>query len=214
MDRTTAAQKTTCQCHVRHRRCKRIVITGGPGAGKTAVLEMIRRALCPHVAVLPEAAGIIFKGGFWRRTSVTAKKAAQRAIFHVQRESERLVEDEREYAVALCDRGSLDGLAYWPSTRASFFKELDTDEETELARYYAIIHLRTPSKMSGYDHSNPLRIENPEEAMIIDDKIKSVWRRHPHRHIIESRTEFLEKANLAIELLKKELPKCCLKVHG
>ena len=63
-----------------------IVLTGGPGAGKTAVLEMLRRVVCPHVAILPESAGILFSGGFWRGTSIDAHKSAQRAIFHVQRE--------------------------------------------------------------------------------------------------------------------------------
>ena len=27
---------------------RRIVLTGGPGAGKTAVLEMMRKTLCEH----------------------------------------------------------------------------------------------------------------------------------------------------------------------
>ncbi len=31
-----------------------MVLTGGPGAGKTAILELVRRTLCPHVALLPE----------------------------------------------------------------------------------------------------------------------------------------------------------------
>jgi len=36
----------------------RIVVTGGPGAGKTAVLEIARRELA-HVEILPEAATIV-----------------------------------------------------------------------------------------------------------------------------------------------------------
>lgn len=38
---------TTCQCKKNHHKGKRVVITGGPGAGKTAVLEMVRHVLCP-----------------------------------------------------------------------------------------------------------------------------------------------------------------------
>ena len=40
-----------------------MVLTGGPGAGKTAVLEVVRRTFCEHVTVLPEAASILFMGG-------------------------------------------------------------------------------------------------------------------------------------------------------
>jgi adenylate kinase len=34
---------------------RRVVLTGGPGAGKTALLELIRQSFCSHVKVLPEA---------------------------------------------------------------------------------------------------------------------------------------------------------------
>jgi len=37
-----------------------VVLTGGPGAGKTAFLEIARRNFCEHIAVLPEAASIVF----------------------------------------------------------------------------------------------------------------------------------------------------------
>jgi hypothetical protein len=41
-----------------------VAVTGGPGAGKTAVLELAARSLCEHVAILLEAATIVFGGGF------------------------------------------------------------------------------------------------------------------------------------------------------
>ena len=36
------------------------MLTGGPGAGKTATLEMIKDAFCDHVKVVPEAASVVF----------------------------------------------------------------------------------------------------------------------------------------------------------
>ena len=78
---------TACACTIRHQR-KRIVLTGGPGAGKTAVLELVRQQFCAHVQVLPEAAGIVFGGGFPRTGSLEWRRSAQRAIFFVQRELE------------------------------------------------------------------------------------------------------------------------------
>ena len=67
---------------------RRVVLTGGPGAGKTAVLELIRLFFCVHVRTLPEAAGIVFGGGFPRSDRQVLRQAAQRAIYHVQRELE------------------------------------------------------------------------------------------------------------------------------
>ena len=58
---------------------------------------MAKKVLCDHVVVLPEAATIVFGGGFWRLESASAKMAAQRAIFHVQREMEYLVVGEKAH---------------------------------------------------------------------------------------------------------------------
>jgi len=186
-----------------------VVLTGGPGAGKTAVLEIVKRNFCRHVAVLPEAASIVFGGGFWRRDTVAARKAAQRAIFHVQRELERMVEEEKEAAVTLCDRGTVDGLAYWPGSQRSFQEDLDFRRERELARYYMVIHLRTPSLEQGYNNDNPVRIESADQAAEIDARIDHVWKGHPNRFFIESEQNFLEKARNAIELIRQDLPACC-----
>ena len=56
-----AASAVPCACAEVHRR-RRVVLTGGPGAGKTAVLELIRRSFCRHVLVLPESAGPLVAG--------------------------------------------------------------------------------------------------------------------------------------------------------
>lgn len=193
-----------------HGSFRRVVLTGGPGAGKTAVLELARRSLCEHVAVLPEAASIVFGGGFPRRPSVPGRAAAQRAIARVQRELERWVEEEdARVTVALCDRGVLDGLAYWPGPPESFLAELSTTLEHELARYAAVIHLRTPPAGAGYDTRNPLRIETPEEAAALDARIEAVWRAHPRRFIVENAPDFLTKAQRALALFHAELPEGC-----
>lgn len=39
---------------------KFVVLTGGPGAGKTAVLELAKRRFTRDTAFLPEAASLIF----------------------------------------------------------------------------------------------------------------------------------------------------------
>jgi predicted ATPase len=101
-----------CKCREPHAH-RRIVLTGGPGAGKTAVLELIRQYFCAHVKVLPEAAGIVFGGGFPLGDALELRRAAQRAIFYVQRELEA-AGDANNPAIVLCDRGTVDGAAYWP----------------------------------------------------------------------------------------------------
>ena len=137
MPRSADRCTSTCTCAQRWHAPRLVVVTGGPGAGKTAVLEMARRSLCRHVVVLPEAAGIVFGGGFPRHSTDPARRAAQRAIFHIQRELERLTLEERQAAVVLCDRGTLDGVAYWPGAADDFFAELGIAPDLEIDRYQA-----------------------------------------------------------------------------
>lgn len=196
-----------CSCSAVHHP-RRIVLTGGPGAGKTAVLEMVRQSLCDHVHVLPEAASIVFGGGFPRHGDPTCRRAAQRAIFHVQRELE-ITGEAHNAAIVLCDRGTLDGLAYWPDPVEDFWEATGTTLETELALYDCVVHLRTPKGEHGYNHVNPVRTESARDAAEIDARILQVWNGHPRRFVIEATGEFLDKATRAVKILQAELPHCC-----
>jgi predicted ATPase len=210
MDPIVPVGSHACGCPTPDRPPRLVAVTGGPGAGKTAVLEMARRVFCRHVALLPEAAGIVFGGGFPRHPSPAGKKAAQRAIFHVQRAIEDAVIEVDGFEVALCDRGTLDGLAYWPGPPASFFAAMGTTVEAELARYHAVVHLETPPPNGGYRQDNTrLRVESADEADLIDDRIAAVWAAHPRRHIVKAQPDFLEKAVEALRRLRDEMPECC-----
>ena len=143
---------TACECSEIHER-RRVVLTGGPGAGKTALLELIRQSFCSHVKVLPEAAGVVFGGGFPREDDPACRRAAQRAIFYVQRELEA-AGDSHNPAIVLCDRGTVDGLAYWPGPPEEFWSSLDTTLDEELGRY----RCRHPSAHAG----GGTRLQPPE----------------------------------------------------
>lgn len=197
----------TCACNGQHDKHKVIVLTGGPGAGKTALLELVRQSFCEHVKVLPESAGILFGGGFPRGKTPILRRAAQRAIFFTQRELESIARAV-DGAIVLCDRGTVDSVAYWPGPE-EFFPSVGTTLDAELTRYDAVIHLRTPPPGKGYTHANPLRIETPEEACAIDERILQAWSTHRHRHIVDASANFLDKVARAIDVLRRELPACC-----
>lgn len=198
-----------CACVHDSSQTRLIAVTGGPGAGKSAVLELAARSFCSHVVILPEAATILFSGGFPRLPSATARSAAQRAIFRVQKELERLALEDGRFGMILCDRGTLDGIAYWPGEPKEFWNDLQATRDSELARYHAVLHLETPTAKEGYNHQNVVRIETPHEAHVIDLKIRSVWAGHPLRAIIPSTHDFPEKAFRALEWLRSQLPPCC-----
>ncbi len=173
------------------------------------MLEIVKRNFCEHAQVLPEAASIVFGGGFPRELSLAWSCAAQRAIFRVQRELERGAIEAGTGAVVLRDRGTVDSVAYWPLDAASFWPDVGTDLETELARYAAIIHLRTPPADGGYARTNPLRIETAREASAIDERIAAAWASHPRCAVVANAPDLLKKVANAVALIPEQVPPCC-----
>jgi predicted ATPase len=198
-----------CRCTAESHEPRLVVLTGGPGAGKTAVLEVAKRRFCEHVIVLPEAASIVFGGGFPRYDFPAARRGAQLAIFHVQDQMEGIEVARAHAAVVLCDRGVPDALAYWPGSEADFWRGAGTSLASALARYDAVIHLRTPSADGGYDRRNPLRIETAAEAAAIDARIEAAWSGHPRRVFVPSARDFVEKVRATLDAIEALIPDCC-----
>lgn len=183
----------------------KIAITGGPSGGKTTLIEALKKDLGNKAILVSEAASIIYKGGFPRIKSKVAALHTQRAIFFLQRELEGLGEDSAENKqLIVCDRGSLDGLAYWPFDESHFFTSLHTSKEIELARYDWIIHLDT-ANLENYDTTNPIRTESYQEALALNEKIKKAWDGHPQRLIISSKEDFLSKMQSSMMVIKNIL---------
>lgn len=201
---------TRCDCTMSaHAPAARVVLTGGPGAGKTAVLEVVRQHLCEHVAVLPEAASIVFGGGFPRQGDEVGRRASQRAIFHVQVELERLAVETGRAALILCDRGVVDGSIYWPGEPEDYWRNVGLTRAEALARYRTVIHLRTPAADRGYNHDNPVRTESALDAIALDERLLAAWGTHPHRVVVDSAESFLDKLSATLRVLRDELPTCC-----
>lgn len=205
---SSLAGNRECRC-TRPHVPRLVAVTGGPGAGKTAVLEVARRIYCSHVLVLPESATIVYGGGFPRLDTPAAKRRAQIAIAHIQDQMERIELDEGRAGLVICDRGILDGLAYWPYDETSYFHEVHLGRAEALARYAAVLHLRPPADGHGYDHDNRLRIETAREAADIDARIERAYAGHPDRHFVDSTADFIDKIATATAILDRYVPACC-----
>lgn len=184
---------------------KFLVLTGGPGAGKTAVMEAARQIFAQEVTILPEAASIVYSGGFPRQPSPHSVRSAQRAIAAVQAELEAFTLDDRKAPVALCDRGIVDGAAYWPDGAGSFFAAIGSTATEIFARYSTVIHLRTPCAGKGYDNSNPMRTESAEQARDLCRRIERAWDGHPNRLVVPATETFTEKLEQVTALIRSEL---------
>lgn len=184
----------------------KIALTGGPSGGKTTLAQALQKEFSSSLIVVPEAASIVFGGGWPRRKSQVGVQHQQKAIFFLQRELESLLYHENPDRLMVCDRGSLDGMAYWPGpgTGTDFLEAVNTTIEREIRRYDWLIHLDT-APASYYDVNNPLRNESFEEAWRLNEKIKEAWATHPQRFVIDNHESghFLEKLQRALLVIER-----------
>lgn len=178
----------------------KIAITGGPSGGKTTLIEALKNELGTKCAVVPEAASILYRGGWPRHKDPQAIVHAQKAIYYTQKELEDLVCVMSQKKLIVCDRGSLDSVAYWPENEEHFFKTFKSTKTEELARYDWVIHLDTASS-DFYDTSNVIRTESFQEAWDLNDKIKIAWDGHPRRVIITHNEDFLSKMTTSLAVI-------------
>jgi predicted ATPase len=184
------------------KRC-RIALTGGPGGGKTTAADLFRRELGPRVVIVPEAATILFGGGFPRLDDLDARRAAQTAIFHVQKNLEDTQSAAYPERVLLCDRGTVDGAAYWPGDPDGFFRAMGTSREVELQRYDAVVFFQTAA-IGGIsiEGGNPVRIESLKLAAEIDRRLREIWAAHPRLYIVPHSASFMQKINSGLAILQ------------
>ena len=191
-------------------RGRRIVLTGGPGGGKTTALDLFRREVGDSVVVVPEAATMLFAGGFPRVSEDACVRATQRAIYQVQRSLEKIVSFTAGERVQLCDRGAIDGAAYWPDRDlTSFFDEIDSTLEKELRRYDAVIFFQTAAAVGNGEvkSGNKTRTEGPEQAIALDRRLRELWSRHPQFTFVPNSESFFDKLHAGMIALRASLKK-------
>jgi len=187
---------------------RRIVLTGGPGGGKTTALDLFRRELKGKIASVPEAATMIFSGGIARSLDEEVTCSQQIAIFNLQRNLEDIQRKMSPDCLILCDRGGLDGLAYWPGPDEEFFKTMNTTLQDELARYDAVIFFETAAK-SGQEikSNNPIRNESEQTAIMLDQRLQQIWSQHPNFNLVSSSESFIKKVMFGIMTIEKVINK-------
>ena len=182
----------------------KIVITGGPCAGKSTALSWINNAFTSKgytVLIVPETATELITGGVapWTTNTNGDYQICQMSL---QIEKERIFELAAknmpgDRILIVCDRGALDNRAYMNDEE--FARVLDAVHlnAVELRDYYdAVFHLVTAAKGAEQFYTkdnNAARYESVEEARALDDRLIAAWNGHPHLRIIDNATAFEEK---------------------
>ena len=182
----------------------KIVITGGPCAGKTTAMSWIQSnftKLGYTVLFVPETATELITGGVAPWTC-GSNMEYQKCQMQLQLEKEKIFEQGAltmpgEKILIVCDRGTLDNKAYLTELEFAYIMENLKCNEVELRdRYDAVFHLVTAAKGAEKFYTtanNSARTENEEQAVILDDKLIAAWTGHPHFRIIDNATDFEDK---------------------
>jgi len=183
----------------------KIVITGGPCAGKTTAMSWIQNAftgLGYYVVFIPETATELITAGIapWILESNLDYQTCQMKL---QLEKEKIYCDGAQKVfnydkiLVVCDRGAIDNKAYMTDLEFSQAMTRLQLNETELRdEYDAVFHLVTAAKGAEEFYTlsnNQARTETVEEAAAMDDKLISAWTGHPHLRIIDNSVGFEEK---------------------
>ena len=196
----------------------KIVLTGGPCAGKTQFLSRLMQVLESRgyfVYTIFEAATSLILNGIKPSESMTLEEF-QSFVLEMQLNNEDLFEKVTQHhdpdkVIIFCDRGIMDNCAY--VDKETVFKNMLRKKGLTFAdvysRYDAVLHLVTaadgaekfyqwndPSKIDV--GNNAARSESPEEAREKDKKTLNAWIGHHHLRVFDNSTNFEGKINRVI----------------
>lgn len=184
----------------------KIVLTGGPCAGKTTALSRIEEELTERgyrVIIVSESATELIKAGI-RPFGDNAFHYLnfQRLILEYQLDKEKMYEraasmtPEEEKVVLVYDRGVMDNKAYVPKEFHTLVEERELSELELLDNYDMVLHLVTAADGCPEFYTlenNQARSESVEEAIALDKKTQEAWLGHNRLVVIDNSTSFEDK---------------------
>ena len=186
---------------------KRIVLTGGPCAGKTTALVRIIEhfsSLGFKVFTIPEVPTLFTQAGM---NYLTKNKGffyeGEKATLEIQLALEdkfmRMAQECVKPSIIVCDRGAMDISAYMePEVWEQITRAVGTSTPELRDRYDAVLHLVSAADGAEQYYTtanNAQRYEQMNEeglriARGLDKKVIHAWTGHPHLRVINNHVDF------------------------
>ena len=193
------------------KRIVRIVLTGGPAAGKTTLISRILKEFKSEdgwkVITIPETATELISGfGIGPFPNCMSMEDFQYYVIEDQLHKERLAlraaeAVPEEKVLVVYDRAVFDDKAYiddeqFARTLAHFGKT----EEEMYGHYDAVLHLVSCAKGAeyAYNYGNAARYESVEDARQMDDRTLRAWQGHHALYVVDNSVDFEDKINRGI----------------
>jgi len=201
---------------------KRIVLTGGPCAGKTTALVRIIEHFSNlgfKVFTVPEVPTMYSQGGWSyltpnRSLYYEGELAILRTQLALENSFMHLAETCTKPTFVVCDRGTLDISAYIDRKMWDELCEKCGTSTNELRkRYDAVLHLvsaadgaeqyyTTATNSTRYEQANE---EGLRIARDLDKKVNRSWTGHPHLRVINNHDNFDTKINRVLKEISNVL---------
>ena len=197
--------------------CK-IVFTGGPCAGKTTQIKLVKEYLEKKgykVITVSETATDVINSGIEFKF-IDSLMNFQNIMLKVQDFKERLYQEELGYRdekiIMLFDRGIIDNKAYFENYKDFDFmmKTHNKSEIDILDNYDLVIDLLSLASCSPERYnlsSNLARTETVEIATKLDEKTSNVWAGHKNLYLFNSNVSIEEEFKLIIDKIENFIEK-------
>lgn len=183
-----------------------IAISGGPCAGKTSALPYAKKYLEKQgilTFTIQETATELMNSGATYNVC-NGSIGFQSRVLELQLAKEELfikiankTKSAKQTAIILCDRGTVDCLAYLTSEERELFLNINNISYSQLLnRYDAVFHMTSVAKGNEKEYSsisNAVRLESSREAISVDQNLLDVWAKHNNCNIIDYEDEFTKK---------------------
>lgn len=196
----------------------KIVLTGGPCAGKTTTNERVEEFFSKvgyAVFTLPEAPTLFIKAGADfltqdRNLYFEIHKSMLRFLLQMEDSFREIAEATGKPGLIVNDRGAMDISAYMtPGDWQRLLRETGHTEGELMARYKAVFHLCTSAKGAPNSYTlsnNSARMEETlAEAIAVDDNLVKAWEGHPNLHLIKSEEYVKDKIDNVLLGIAHEL---------
>eukprot|EP00927_Polykrikos_kofoidii_P079994 TRINITY_DN76849_c0_g1_i1.p1 TRINITY_DN76849_c0_g1~~TRINITY_DN76849_c0_g1_i1.p1 ORF type:complete len:479 (-),score=93.80 TRINITY_DN76849_c0_g1_i1:84-1520(-) len=200
-----------------------VLLTGGPGGGKTSTLATLRDHLTKggfQVLIVPEASSMVFSntGGYdpaWQGTPAHVDLQEILMKYQIMQEDTfKKISSLRPWKphVILFDRGLLEGKLFCSDAEwAESLKRLSMTEQELLNRYDMVIHMTTVA--AGMPHlydygpgsSNPSRYHTADQAKESDERSRELYQIHPQFRVVQNFPDFAQKIEATSKLVFEAL---------
>ena len=190
---------------------KKIVLTGGPCAGKTTALVKIMEhfsSIGYKVFIIPELPTLFLQAGMDYLTDnkelfYEGEKATLEMQIALEDKFLQMAKSVKQPVLIVCDRGTMDISAYMnPVLWNQIISDAKMNNEMLHSRYDAVLHLVSAADGAEQFYTtatNNKRTEGIELARILDKKVIQAWSEHPHLRVINNHEDFETKLERVLQ---------------